>query len=132
MEKQRKRSRKREAIYNAIASSKEHPSAEWIYTKLKGEISDLSLGTVYRNISMFRDEGAIVSVGVVNGQERFDADSSQHGHFVCSVCGGVFDIDTPELDEQYGAYIKEATGATVSSIRLVCTGICSVCGDTAE
>ena len=70
MEKIRKRSKKRDAILACICGTDCHPSAEWVYTQLKPQIPDLSLGTVYRNISMFREEGTIVSVGVVNGLER--------------------------------------------------------------
>ena len=57
-------SAKREAIYKTIAESKEHPAAEWIYERLKHDIPDLSLGTVYRNIAVFKEMGIIKSVGV--------------------------------------------------------------------
>ena len=64
---ERKYSRKREAILETIRSTKCHPTAQWVYEQLKPRIPDLSLGTVYRNISLFRQEGKLVSVGVVNG-----------------------------------------------------------------
>ena len=41
----RRHSRKRDAILHCIKESREHPSAEWIYTQLKPEHPDLSLGT---------------------------------------------------------------------------------------
>ena len=69
----RKNSKKRGAILECIRSTKTHPSAEWIYTQLKPRIPDLSLGTVYRNLNLFKQEGQLISVGVVNGLERFDA-----------------------------------------------------------
>ena len=56
MERVRKRSKKRDAILACIRETDTHPSAEWIYTRLKPQIPDLSLGTVYRNLSMFREE----------------------------------------------------------------------------
>ncbi len=93
MENPKKHSHKRDAIYNAIRSTKTHPSAEWIYKKLKPEYPDLSLGTVYRNISRFKDDGSIITVGVVNGQERYDGNTVPHTHFICDVCGRVIDID---------------------------------------
>ena len=79
-------SAKREAIYKLLVSAKNHPTAEWVYESLKPEIPDLSLGTVYRNISVFREMGLIKSIGIFNGQERFDADMSQHSHFICTEC----------------------------------------------
>ena len=53
----------------------------------EGTHPDLSLGTVYRNLLLFQQQGVIQSVGVVNGQERFDADTTPHSHFVCTTCG---------------------------------------------
>ena len=67
-----KKSRKRDAILACVCSTDTHPTAEWVYTQLKPEIPDLSLGTVYRNLAMFRREGIIWSAGVVNGLERYD------------------------------------------------------------
>ena len=66
----RKHSKKRDAIYECVRSTKTHPSAEWVYSRLKPEIPDLSLGTVYRNLAMFKQEGDIISVGTVGGLEH--------------------------------------------------------------
>ena len=45
-----KKSRKRDAILACVCSTDTHPTAEWVYTQLKPEIRDLSLGTVYRHV----------------------------------------------------------------------------------
>ena len=92
MEKTRKRSKKRDAILACIRSTRRHPSAEWIYDRLKPEIPDLSRGTVYRNLRLFLEEGVVASVGVVGGLERFDGDVSPHAHFICQCCGEVIDL----------------------------------------
>jgi Fur family peroxide stress response transcriptional regulator len=96
LRKERKHSDKRDAILKAIQSTTEHPSAQWIYDKLKPHIPNLSLGTVYRNINIFLHEGLAASVGVVNGEERFDGVVEPHPHLVCSRCGRVMDIPYPE------------------------------------
>ena len=80
MEKAVRYSKKREAILEAIRSTKTHPSADWVYQTLKPTHPDLSLGTVYRNLDFFRQHGTIISVGVVKGQERFDATTTPHTH----------------------------------------------------
>ena len=41
-----KKSRKRDAILACVCSTDTHPTAEWVYTQLKPDIPDLSLGTV--------------------------------------------------------------------------------------
>lgn len=66
-----KKSRKRDAILACVCSTDTHPTAEWVYTQPAGYPGSL-LGTVYRNLAMFRREGIIGSAGVVNGLERYD------------------------------------------------------------
>ncbi len=90
-------SSKREAIFKTIASTKSHPSAAWVYDRLKDEIPNLSLGTVYRNIALFKEQGRVITVASVNGEERIDADVTDHAHFVCEHCNGVFDLNSGPL-----------------------------------
>ena len=72
MESTRRQSKKRDAIHEILLASYDHPSVEEIYRRLKPDIPDLSLGTVYRNLALFREEGKAMSVATVAGQERFD------------------------------------------------------------
>ena len=69
----RKNSKKRQVILEALAATTAHPTAQELYQQLKPDYPDLSLGTVYRNLSLFAKEGDAMSVGVFRGQERFDA-----------------------------------------------------------
>ena len=127
MEGTRRRSLKREAILRAIRSTDCHPSAEWVYAQVKPQHPDLSLGTVYRNLALFRAEGQIMSVGTVDGQERFDGDTHPHGHFVCEKCGAVLDI---ELDSGAGELydrLQEQYGAVVRTHALTFFGVCGAC-----
>ena len=102
-------SSKRNAIYNTLLNTNTHPSARWVYEQLKPDFPDLSLGTVYRNITLFKNEGMVISVCNVNGEERIDADTSPHSHFVCNCCGKVFDV-------------KENSSLTAESISLANSG----------
>ena len=90
-------SKKREAILNAIRSTDTHPSADWVYEKLRGSFPDISLGTIYRNLAAFKNAGLIRSVSVVDGSERFDCRVYPHPHFICKKCGRVMDISTDPL-----------------------------------
>lgn len=120
-------SRKREAILQAICSTDIHPTAEWVYQKLKPEYPDLSLGTVYRNIARFKEEGLVVSVGVVNGQERLDGNVNPHTHFVCIDCGAVLDLETECLPQGIDAEIAREFELEVRTHELVFRGKCSKC-----
>ena len=126
MEKRQNYSRKREAILSAICSTTTHPTAAWIYQKLKPEYPDLSLGTVYRNIARFKEDGVIVSVGVVDGQERLDGTVTPHAHFICSQCGSVLDVDLTQ-DKNLNRYVGEKLNCRIDSHDLVFRGVCAQC-----
>ena len=121
-------SKKREAILSVLRDTKSHPSAEWVYQKLKPTHPDLSLGTVYRNLALFREQGVIQSVGVVEGQERFDADTSLHHHFVCQCCGSVIDLAfSPAQEDSWDQAVSQQYGFRTLRHELVFYGICNEC-----
>ncbi len=127
----RKHSHKRDAVLEKLRSTKSHPSAKWIYDELRKDIPDISLGTVYRNLSVFKDEGQIISVGVVNGQERFDANTREHNHFICTGCGSVLDIDT-DIEDALSAEVERRYGVEIHSRQLTYYGKCPKCRGRAE
>ena len=127
MEKAVRYSKKREAILTAIRETKCHPSADWVYQTLKPTHPDLSLGTVYRNLVFFRQHGMVRSVGVVKGQERFDAMTAPHTHFVCSCCGDVIDLDDIQLDAELDRTVCEQYGLAVERHELTFHGLCQTC-----
>jgi Fur family peroxide stress response transcriptional regulator len=127
MEKKQNFSRKREAILETLKATKTHPTAEWVYEQLKPSFPDLSLGTVYRNLGRFKKNGTIITVAVVNGQERYDADVSPHSHFVCTHCGAVLDINMEFLGPEDSAKVSRMLGAKVESHQIVFRGLCAAC-----
>ena len=127
MEKAVRYSKKREAILNAIRETKCHPSADSGYQTLKPTHPDLSLGTVYRNLEFFQQHGMVRSVGVVKGQERFDATTAPHTHFVCSCCGDVIDLDDIQLDAELDRTVCERYGLAIERHELTFHGLCQTC-----
>jgi Fur family peroxide stress response transcriptional regulator len=112
-----------------IRGTSSHPGAQWIYEQLKPRIPDLSLGTVYRNIVLFREEGTVISVGVVRGEERFDAITAPHPHWVCEGCGKVVDLPAPsEKVLQLLAGSHQENGYVTDFRKTVFYGRCPACG----
>ena len=129
----RKHSKKRIAILETIRSSRSHPSAHWVYEQLKPSISGLSLATVYRNITLFQEEGSVVSVGVVNGKERFDGIVDAHPHFICTQCGMVNDL--PAIDTGIFAPLADShkqAGYSIDYRKTSFYGLCSVCSESSN
>ena len=124
----RRHSKKRDAILNCIRQSRIHPSAEWIYAQLKPEHPDLSLGTVYRNLALFRESGEVVCVATVSGADRLDACIEPHAHFICEQCGAVLDVDVPQDDLR--SDLETRYGVRVRRSELLFRGVCSACRET--
>ena len=127
MEAASKHFRKRDAILDCIRTTKVHPSAEWVFSQLKPMIPDLSLGTVYRNLSLFRQQGKIISVGTVHGVERFDGNVNPHVHFICTGCGAVLDLEEMTVPDSLTVQAAGCTGGAVLECNLSFTGTCETC-----
>ena len=118
---------KRDAILQQLRQSKAHPSAETLFQLLKPEIPDLSMGTVYRNLNIFREQGLIISVATVNGVERYDGNTAPHVHFICDNCGAVIDLESMEIPESLPRAAESCMGGRVCGCTLSFNGICKNC-----
>ena len=118
-------SKNREAILECLKTTKSHPTAEWIYERLKPQYPNLSLGTVYRNLTQLKEAGMIRTLGTIAGQERFDADITCHHHIVCSRCGLVQDLDSDSRTQQMLSELSVMTDADIREIQFI--GLCSEC-----
>ena len=119
--------RKRDAILTCIKGTDVHPSADWVYSQLKPQIPDLSIGTVYRNLALFKEQGNIISLGTVQGVERFDGNTNPHVHFICTGCGRVDDLPQMEVPKAFCSEAASQTGGCVECCQLTFTGRCSQC-----
>ena len=89
---------------------------------MRQEIPNISLGTVYRNLSLFADRGDVLRLGPVHGQDRFDGRTDPHAHLLCTRCGQILDVELPPEAETLSAAVARATGAAVSSYSLFSAG----------
>ena len=129
MEQTVKQFRKRNAILSCLRCTHVHPSAEDLHRMLQAEHPDISLATVYRNLSLFKRQGLIRSLGAVDGIERFDADTSPHVHFICTGCDSIVDLPQMEIPGSLSAEAEEVSGCRVQSCRLTFTGLCGKCAN---
>ena len=125
-EKKLRYSQQREAVYNYLRSTCEHPSAEMVYDALKGEMPALSLATVYRNLKLLEELGLVRRVTSYAGSERYDACCGDHIHFLCRGCGRVEDVKSADA-EGIRAAVTLPEGCTADKMDLTVTGLCSIC-----
>lgn len=90
-------SRQREAIKNFLMTRRDHPTADVVYQSVRNEFPNISLGTVYRNLTLLAQLGEISRLRFDDGVDHFDYDTSPHCHFICRECGSVLDMETDIL-----------------------------------
>ncbi|MDD6201835.1 MAG: transcriptional repressor [Lachnospiraceae bacterium] len=88
-----KHSKQRDAIKNFLMTRKDHPTADVVYENVRKEFPNISLGTVYRNLTLLSDKGELLRLRVGDGVDHFDATTTPHYHFVCKKCCRVLDLD---------------------------------------
>ena len=88
-----KHSKQRDAIRNFLISRTDHPTAEVIYSHVLKEFPNISLGTVYRNLTFLVEQGMAVKVPCNDGSVHFDGNVLPHYHFQCTECNSVIDLD---------------------------------------
>lgn len=121
-----KYSRQRERIREYVRSCKEHPTADNVYGVMKEEFPNISLGTVYRNLSLLVELGEITKISIDNGPDRFDCNTKPHSHFICIHCHCIQDIEIPEIDCVVEKASEDINGK-ISAHRTTLYGICKQC-----
>lgn len=119
--------RQRQLIIAELQATKSHPSAEWIYKRVKAKLPNISLGTVYRNLAVLKDQKLIQELPRVGSQSRYDGNPKPHYHFVCVECGGVEDIETPFMEKLSAEVSKKLTEHNVQGYFAEFYGLCSQC-----
>lgn len=120
------KSRQRDMILKVLSSTKSHPTAEWIYQQARQQMPNISLGTVYRNLSKLAEVGEILKLDVGDGFDHFDATATPHYHMVCNSCGRVLDVEM-DYDRDLDAKAKRSTGGKIDGHSVIFYGCCQDC-----
>lgn len=121
-----KHSKQRDAIKNFLMTRKDHPTADVVYTNVREDFPNISLGTVYRNLTLLADLGEIDRIQVGDGIDHFDATVAKHYHFICSKCGSVSDLNMDTMSEMNEAASSNFNGRIDDHITYF-YGICPHC-----
>ena len=108
-------------IFHYLITKKTHPSAEEIFNYLKKEMPSMSRATVYNTVRLFEDKKIVQSIKIEKNEARFDATVDRHGHFRCSNCGKIFDVDIDDLR------IKDLEGFEIEKWQINLEGKCRQC-----
>ena len=112
-----------------LKHTKEHPSAEEIYEKLKDKVYGLSLSTVYRALAAFEELGLVRRIPTPDGKAHFEVANEPHGHFICQNCGKVYDLEDIKASFQPIKEELKRRGFETENCNIVCYGICQNCNN---
>ena len=98
-------------IFDYLRSHRTHPTVDEIHSALVAKAPTLSKTTVYNTVKLLSSEGIIKMITIEEQQARFDACADQHGHFLCTDCGTVYDFDTKmptdNIPDGFDVFTKE-------------------------
>ena len=121
-----KYSRQRESIKEFLMTRRDHPTADVVYENMKKIYPNISLGTVYRNLSLLSDIGEIQKLSSFGGADHFDGCVTPHCHFMCQKCGQVLDLDTDDMSD-LATKASEKFSGKITGYDLRFFGICEKC-----
>lgn len=116
----------KDLVLDAVNEMRRHVTADEVYEFIKAKHSTIGKGTVYRNLGVLADEGAVRRVEVPDGPDRFDFTLKNHYHVRCVKCGSVSDVDMdviPDLENK----INDTHGMEFLNYDIFFKGICKEC-----
>jgi Fur family peroxide stress response transcriptional regulator len=114
----------RVAIYEAIVSLKNHPTAENVIEYIKINHPNISVGTVYKVLDSLVENELLKKVKTEKDIMRYDALLSNHHHLYCVETERIEDYEDDSLNELIKNYFKnkKIKNFKVQDIKLQITG----------
>jgi Fur family peroxide stress response transcriptional regulator len=116
------------AICRFALHSRDHPTAQRIYSEVRKVHPTVSLATVYKTLQILTEHGLIQELDFPQSQARFDSYVRPHINLVCLQCGNIQDLDTDAARE----IVERMTAKTEfkrTGQRLDIYGICKTCSN---
>lgn len=114
----------RVAIYNVVHDMKNHPTAENVVESIKPDFPSISVGTVYKVLSVLVENNLLKKVKSEKDIMRYDAMVDHHHHLYCNETDRIVDYADEELDELVANYFKKKKikNFIIEDVRLQITG----------
>jgi Fur family peroxide stress response transcriptional regulator len=112
------------AILGYLEGNAGHPSAEDIYRSVREQYPTMSQATVYNTLEVLKKKGGVVELTIDPGRKRYDPNTEEHDHLICTGCGSVLDIH-----REYSLTIPDAEskGFVVKGSHIEFYGLCLEC-----
>jgi Fur family peroxide stress response transcriptional regulator len=100
-----------------------HIDIDRLYSVIREKFPTISLATLYKNINSFLEKRFIQEVPIPNHKTKYELILKNHGHFICTECGEVRDI---EIDENVLKMSIQDSVPNMDRVSLSVHGVC--CG----
>jgi Fe2+ or Zn2+ uptake regulation protein len=85
-------SAQRVAVAEYALRTKDHPSADLVWSRVKAGFPLLSRATVYNTLNLFVEKGLLRALVLAEGKVVFDPNVEQHHHFIDDETGTIHDV----------------------------------------
>lgn len=113
--------KQRGLVLEVVSHSYSHPTASHVYQECIKVMPNISLGTVYRNLSSLVEQGKIQRLENSDHIACYDR-VAYHDHFICIKCGKIIDIKRKNV-----SYDKVIDGNKVLDYSIRYSGVCCDC-----
>ncbi len=120
--------RQRDLVARVVFAGGEHLSVEGVERRLRDHGTPVGTATVYRALDVLVESGLVRSHDFGEGFRRFEPllTSGQHGHLICSRCGGVTEFSTDRF-ERLLPMVADEQGFQLHDHRVEIRGLCVTC-----
>lgn len=121
----------RRVIFDLVQRADDHPTANDVMERLRGDGHQFAYGTVYNSLRYLVDMGMIRELKLGNAVSRYDARLEDHIHIICDECGQIAEA-AASLPTEWIRSIENLTDFAVLHSDVLLHGHCPTCKKTVQ
>ncbi len=113
-------------ICRALAESREHPTPQALYRQISARTPGISQATVYNTLTVLRDLGEVVEVGLGQDRTYYEPHPTPHANLICLRCGKIEDVEDPQVGT-LSERLALREGLSIKAAHMDIYGVCRAC-----
>lgn len=113
--------RQRQEVYRILMLERDHPTANDVFMRVKDQLPNISLATVYNCLEALVQHNIIRQVNFERGPSRYCSNLQEHGHFHDSSTGAIHDVHF-KAGVNPADFLDLPPGALVDEIEITVSG----------
>ncbi len=120
----RRNTNQRQIVFDSLACLG-HATSDDLISYINKNYSNISLATIYRNLTILLAEKSIKKVKIAD-VDVYETVKEKHYHFKCRLCGNIVDIPTSMVPFDFST-IKTIDRNDILDCDIVFQGVCHNC-----